>query len=554
MEKASPGPADPGRKRMDLRAPLRSNLFLGLWIAAMASNMGTWIQSVGEKWQMAQLSHSPLLIALIETGTTLPVLVLGIAAGAFADILDRRRLLIGTQLFMLAVAASLAGLTFLHHITPTVLLGMSLLIGIGSALSMPAFQAIVPELLPRDQLEGGIALNSAGFNVSRAVGPALGGLIVGWLGAGWAFLLNALSFLAVVAVLWRWDRPVAPSDLPAERFMGALKVGFRYALHSRPFQVILARALGYVWFGGVVFSLLPALAIHQLHLDSGRFGALMGCIGAGAVLAALGMPWLRARYSANQLLAGFTALAAAAQGLIAFVPHTATVALCLLFTGMSWLAILSTINTAIQLSVPSWVKARAFGAYHMVWGGAMALGAAFWGTVAQHFGLRLAFGLSAVGMLVALSALAGWRITAFEDDLDLSPHRDHPHPPTAIALDAGPILIQLDYRIPAAHRQAFLDAMQPVRRLRLRDGAMRWALFEEPNPAEAGILGFMECYLFSSMGEHLRQHQRATAGDRAVLQAAFRQGEGRPAVRHLVVAGGPDPGLLQKIWHGWDGA
>jgi MFS family permease len=541
----------PARNRMNLSDPLRSRMFFALWVAAMASNMGTWVQSVGEKWQMAHLTHSTLLVALVETGTTLPVLVLGLAAGAFADILDRRRLLLATQVFMMGVAGSLAALTFLHHITPILLLTMSLLIGIGSALSMPAFQAIVPELLPREHLEGGIALNSAGFNVSRAVGPALGGAVVGWLGAGWAFALNAVSFLAVVAVLWRWRRVATPADLPSERFLGALKVGFRYARHSRPFQVILLRAVGYVAFSGVIFSLLPALAIYHLQLSSGAFGALMGCVGAGAVVAAFAMPGLRARFSANQTLAGFTLLAAAAQVVIAFVPHTPTVAVCLVFTGMSWLCILSTINTAIQLSVPSWVKARAFGTYHMVWGGSMALGAAFWGIVAQHLGVRLGFALSALGMVLALAVLGRLRITAFEDDLDLSPHRQAPHPPTEIPLEAGPILIQVEYTIPLGNRGAFLEAMQPVRRLRLRDGAMRWALFEEPEAGTDGTVRFVEGYLHSSMGEHLRQHRRGTVADRTLLATAFRLGlEPRPKVRHLVVAGEPDAGLFQRIWQG----
>ena len=537
------------RSRMNLVEPLRSRIFFALWVAAMASNMGTWIQSVGEKWQMAHLSHSTLLVALIETGTTLPVLVLGLAAGAFADILDRRRLLLATQIFMLTVAGALSALTFLHHITPAVLLAMSLLIGTGSALSMPAFQAIVPDLLPRSHLEGGVALNSAGFNVSRALGPAVGGLVVGWLGAGWAFLLNAVSFLAVVAVLWGWKRRVTPPDLPSERFFGALKVGFRYARHNRHFQIILLRSVGYVGFSGVIFSLLPSLAIYQLRLSSSGFGALMGCIGVGAVLATFAMPMLRDRFSANQALAGFTVLAALAQLVIAWLPRTPIVALCLVFTGMSWLCILSTINTAIQLSVPSWVKARAFGCYHMVWGGSMALGAAFWGIVAQHLGVRLGFALAALGMLLTLCVMGNWRITAFEDDLDLRPHRSNPHPPTDIPLDAGPILIQVEYTVPESNRGPFLEAMQPVRRFRLRDGAMRWALYEDPDLSPEGAHKFVEGYLHSSMGEHLRQHRRATEADRALLVALFKLGVGtKPKVRHLVVASLQDPGLLQRIW------
>jgi len=540
--------------RTSLLDPLRSRLFLMVWIANMASNVGTQIQSVGEKWQMAHLTTSPLLVALIETGTTLPVLLLGLAAGAFADILDRRKLLLTTQVFMLGCAAALSGLTFLHQVTPAVLLAMSFLIGVGSALSMPAFQAIVPELLDRRTLAEGVALNSAGFNLSRAVGPAVGGLVVGLLGAGWAFCLNAVSFLAVVVALLAWDRRPPVSSLPGERFLGALKVGFRYARHSRPFQVILLRALGYSWFSGVIFSLLPTLAIHDLHLGSGMFGALMGCIGAGAVLAVFFLGPLRRRWNTNQILAGFSVLAALSQAVIAYVPHTPTVALCLVFAGMSWLVILSTINTAIQLSVPPWVKARAFGTYHTVWGGAMALGAAFWGETAVRLGLRTAMGLSAAGMLAALAVLGRLRITAFDQELDLSPHRDSPHTPTLIPQEAGPILVQSEYLVAMADREAFLAAMAAVRQLRLRDGAMRWALFEEPDRPADGAAQFLESYFSSSMGEHLRQHHRATAQDRAVLAAAYRFTQaGRPATRHLVVVEDHDSSLLQKIWQGWIG-
>ena len=516
----------------------------------MASNIGTQVQSVGEKWQMAHLTASPLLVALIETGTTLPVLGLGLAAGALADILDRRRLLMTTQVFMMLVAGALAALTFLGQVTPTVLLGMSLLIGIGSALSMPAFQAIVPELLPRRDLGAGVALNSAGFNASRALGPALGGFVVGLLGAGWAFTLNAVSFLAVVTVMARWQRPVPTQDLPSERFLGAMKVGFRYVRHSRPLQIILLRALGYTWFAGVIFSLLPVLAIHHLKLSSSAFGLLMGCVGAGAVGVTLFMPRLRARYTANQLLCGFSLLAMVAQFVIAFVPHTLTVAICLFCAGMGWLAVLSTVNTAIQLSVPSWVKARAFGAYQMVWGGSMALGAAFWGAIAQHLGLTTAFALSAAGLGLTLALIGRQRIQVFEEELDLSPHSDGPHRPSPIPLDAGPILVQLEYRIQPDAREAFMEAMGPVRRLRLRDGALRWALFEEPAESKDHLIHFVESYLSSSMGEHLRQHHRNTNADRELLTQAYQwDPKGQPTARHLVAVSEDSPSLIQRIWH-----
>ena len=531
-------------------SPLRSRIFFAVWTASIASNIGTWIQSIGEKWQMAHLSSSPLLIALIETGTTLPVLFLGLAAGAFADILDRRRLLIATQLFMLVVASALAILTFANLISPALLLAMSLLIGIGSALSMPAFQAIIPELLPRRELTAGVTLNSAGFNLSRAIGPAIGGAVVGWFGAGWAFAMNAASFLAVVAVLVRWNRKELHSGgLPTERFLGALRVGFRYARHSKEFTVILLRTVGYVWFSGVIFSLLPALALHDLRLSSERFGLLMGCVGAGAVAAMFLMPRFRDRFTANQLLAFFTLLDVAAQAVIAFIPHAGVVAVCLFVAGTTWMAVLTTLNTAIQLSVPAWVKARAFGAYQMVWGGSMALGAAFWGIVAQHFGIRLAFAASAAGMLVTLALIGRMHLTAFDEELDLSPHSEGAHPPSTLPMDAGPLLVVSNYEIAKEDRDAFLEAMREVRALRMRDGALRWSLYEDSEPAENGHLRFIESFLSESMGEHLRQHHRATAADRAVLGRAYRlDPAGRPRTRHLIAVGDQNEGVLQRMF------
>lgn len=531
-------------------SPLKSKIFFAIWIAAMASNIGSLVQSVGEKWQMTQLTPSALLVALIETGTMLPVLLLGLAAGAIADIVDRRKWLIRTQVFMMAVAATLAALTFLKMITPGTLILMAILIGIGSSLSMPAFQAIVPELLPKEDLSAGVSLNSAGYNVSRAIGPALGGGIVSLVGAGWAFLLNAASFLAVVVVLWKWKRPMpAQSSLPSERFLGAMKVGFRYVRHSHHFQIILLKTVGYIWFSGVIFSLLPALAIHELQLGSSGFGLLMSCIGTGAVCTTFVLPTLRARYSADQLITGFTVLAVLAQGAIAFHPPALVVALCLFFAGSSWLAIFSTLNTAIQISVPSWVKARAFGAYQMAWGGAVALAAAFWGGVAERWGLAAGFALSALGMFVTLFFVARVRITAFDENQDLSPHEEAPHSETRIPLDAGPVMVQMEFRIAEGDRDAFLDAMQAVRRLRLRDGAMRWGLFEEPDASSSGHCRFLECYLSSSMGEHLRQHHRNTHADRETLARAFRlNADGKPQARHLTAADEETPSLIQRFW------
>jgi MFS family permease len=529
-------------------APLRSHLFLAIWIAAMASNVGTWVQSVGEKWLMAEISRSPLLMSLIETGATLPMLVLSMPGGAIADIVDRRRLLLITQSWMLLAASLMAVLSALHLVTPGVLITMSLLLGVGAALNAPAWQACVPDLVPKDQIAAGVALNSAGFNVSRAVGPALGGLVVGWLGATWAFALNAVSFIGVLVVLKGWKRPPVTTDLPAERFSAAMKVGLRYTRHRKALQVILLRGGGFVFFGGPIFSLLPTLAIHHLHLSSTAFGLLLGCIGLGAVGATLILPQLRERISPNALLAGATLLFAAGLLVLAFAGRVLPVGLALLVCGAGWLAVLSTCNTGVQLSVPSWVRARALGVYITVWGGAMAGGAAFWGWVGEHRGIHLAFAAAAVGMLLMLAATARLKIQALDEPMDLTPHRLQPHLPAAIHPDEGPILTVLEYRVEDGRKAEFQVAMRDVRRIRIRDGAVRWSLFQDLTPPEPGLLRFTESFLSSSWGEHLRQHHRATMEDRAVFRRAYGMAaESKPRIRHLIAAWEDRGSILDRI-------
>ena len=529
-------------------APLRSRIFLAIWIAAMASNVGTWVQSVGEKWLMGEITRSPLLMSLIETGATLPMLVLSMPGGAIAEIVDRRRMLLATQEWMLLADADMAVLSALHLVTPGVLIGMSLLLGVGAALNSPAWQASVPDLVPKEQIAAGVALNSAGFNVSRAVGPALGGLVVGWLGPTWAFALNAVSFVGVLLVLKGWKRQPVTTDLPTERFSAAMKVGLRYAWHSKPLQVILLRGGGFVFFGGPIFSLLPTLAIHRLNLGSTAFGLLLGCTGAGAVGITLVLPVLRRRFTPNTLMALATATFAAGLLALAFLNHAPSVGLVLLVGGAGWLTVLSTCNTGVQLSVPSWVRARALGVYITVWGGAMAGGAAFWGAVGERWGIHVAFAGAGIGMLLLLVATARLKIQALHQPLDLSPHHLQPHSPGPIDPHEGPILTVLEYRVLEPNKTAFREAMREVRRIRNRDGAVRWSLFQDLVPPDPGQVRFVESFLSSNWGEHLRQHHRATVEDRAFLRRACSLCvEPKPRVRHLTAAWEGRDSILDRI-------
>jgi predicted MFS family arabinose efflux permease len=373
---------------------------------------------MSEKLQMAHLTTSPLLIALLETGTSLPIMLLGFSAGVIADIMDRRKLLIATHTFMLVCAAALSGLTFFGLTTPKIILTVSFLIGTASALSMPAYQAIVPELVENNSLvPEGTILNSAGYNMSRVLGPAAGGFIFDIFGAHWAFLINALSFLGVIVALAIWKRCPPVITHAHEPFWAAMRSGFNYVRHSSSYRITILWAMGYGWFGSVIFSLLPSLIIHNMKLSSRVSGSLMSCIGIGAVTVIFLLPPLRCRFKTNKILVGFGLFAVASQALISQTHNVFIMAVCLVISGMSWLAIMSTVTISIQLSVPTCMKARAFGIYYMVWGATMALGAAFWGKLAVGLGVRTTIGCAAIGMLLVLILLNRMKITTFDSEL-----------------------------------------------------------------------------------------------------------------------------------------
>ena len=304
--------------------PLRQPLFRALWIAAAISNIGTLMQNVGAAWLMTSLAASPLMVALVQTATTLPVFMLALPAGALADVVDRRRVLLFTQGWMLAAAAGLGLLTLLGATTPQVLLALTFILGLGAAMNAPAWQAIVPELVDRAELPAAVALNSVGFNLARAVGPALGGLVVGAAGAGVVFLLNAASFLGVIVVLFYWERPSRKSLLPAERILGAIRTGMRYVRHTPVLRAVLLRAGAFALFGKALLALLPLLARNELGLGAVGYGVLLGAFGAGAIVGAAVLPKMRQRISVDLLAHGAIAVFAAVVIVVAYLATSAS--------------------------------------------------------------------------------------------------------------------------------------------------------------------------------------------------------------------------------------
>jgi MFS family permease len=518
-------------------APLRIPIFRALIIAQFASNIGTWMQTVGAQWLMGDLTHDPLKVALVQTATSLPVFLFGFPAGAVGDVFDRRRVLLVSQLFMLVAAAVLAVLTFSDHTTPWVLLGITFAIGAGRALTAPSWQAIQPQLVGRDLIPQAATLGAASVNVARAAGPALGGALVAAAGAAWVFGINAISFLGVLAVIVLWRRETVEKPLGPEHVGAALRAGTRYVRSSPRMKAILARSAVFVLFASALWALLPILARNELGLGSGGYGLLLGAVGIGAVLGTALLPRLRARWPLDRVVAAAAVAFGVACAVLAWVHVVAVVAVALGVTGFAWIAALSSLNAAAQTVLPDWVRSRGMALYIIVFQGGQAAGALVWGIVAKQADTRTAFTAVAIGLLAGAFVARRWRLRP-PGAIDVRPARQPwPEPDMVIDPDPrhGPVLVQVEYRVPLERADAFREAMQPVGRARRRSGGERWGLFQDGADPER----FVEAYVVATWEEHLRQHQeRLTQTDRLFEERALELvAEGtEPRVEHLLWA------------------
>lgn len=523
-------------------SPLKIGLFRAMWLAILGSNVGTWINDVAAAWVMAERTGSPLMVALVQSATTVPVVLLALVAGTLADIVDRRRYLLFTQCWMLLVAATLATLTGLSMLTPGLLVALTFAMGCGAAMAMPAQAAIVSELVPRPMLASAVALNSIGINIARSLGPAIGGLIVAQLGPSWAFGLNALSFAAMLIVLTRWTPDATASTLPPEGFGAGLRAGLRYALRAGRLQAVLVKSAGFFFFASAVTALLPLVVRGEMHGGAGLYGILLGCIGIGAVTGALVLPTLRARMDRDLLVLLATLACALSLFGLAWLRHMALLPLAMLVNGFAWITVLSSLQIAAQTAVPPWVRARALSLYIMVFSLGMAAGGLSWGSIAQRTSIPLALTIASVGAVIA--GLLVWRVRiAGSEELDLRPAGYWPAPELAVPVshDRGPVLVTVEYRIADADRATFHALMGELGRTRRRDGAVLWGVAEDV--ATPGI--HLEYFVTSSWVEHLRQHERVTAEDRDHQQKvrALHRGEHAPIVRHFVGGHGALPTL-----------
>ncbi len=529
--------------------PLKIPLFRDRWIASTVSSVGTWMQDTAGTWLMTVLTTSPLLIALMQTAASLPVLFLGLLAGATADIYERRRLLIFWQCWMLAAVAVLAVLTFVGVITPLTLLLFTFLLNIGSAMNNPAWQAIVPELVPRQEIPNAVTLNAASNNIARALGPALGGLMIAAFavphrGAGWVFALNSASFAGVIWILWRWKRtPIYKSALPAERIAGSVRSGLRYLRYAPDLQAPLIRAFTFTFFVSAVWSLLALVAKSDLHQGAMGYGILNGCLGAGAVIGATSLARIRRRVDADTLLLATGLYYIATLLVLALVRIPAVVIVTLLGAGFAWTTTMSTLNVSVQLSVPGWVYARALGSYLMTFQGGMALGSIAWGAVAQRSSTRVALLCAAAGMAATLPFLK--RIHILKGALpDLTPYTfKRPLPGFAASADPddGPVRISIDYRVPAENYAEFSRVIHKLEGVRLRGGAVRWGIYRDAADPEH----LNETFIMESWLDFLRSRERMTAADQVIRESVYRlhRADDLPRITYQIWAREVPPGL-----------
>jgi MFS family permease len=518
--------------------PFRYTAFTVLWLATVLSNIGSWMQNAAAGWLMTSLNPDPFRVALVQAASTLPMFLFSVPAGALADIIDRRRLLIAVQIAAAALAALFAIVVWLDWATSDRLLTFILLSGITTILTAPAWQAIVPQLVSKKELSAAVALNGVGFNVSRAIGPAFAGLAIAALGMAAPFLFNALSTLGVIAALvwWRGVGSISQS-LPAERFINAIRNGLRYARYNPDLRATLIRSAGFFPLASVYWALLPLLARDQIGGGPELYGVLLGTIGAGAVIGAFGLR-AKARLGADGMIVAATIVTALALALFAAAREPAIALIACMLAGISWIAVIATLNVSAQLALPAWVRGRGLAIFATVQFAGLAVGSAVWGQAAQALGLPAAHIIAAIGLVALVPLLRHWKLRT-GDALDLAPSMHWPAPVLSadVEPDRGPVLVTVEYVVAPIARPPFLVAMAKLASERRRDGAYDWNIYEDA--AKEGV--FIEAFQVDSWLEHLRQHERVTNSDRVLQDAvhSFTAG-GMPVVRHLIAARGSE--------------
>ncbi len=515
-------------------APLKAPVFRGLWLAWLAANLTMWMNDVAAAWLMTSLTTSPVMVALVQTASTLPVFLLGLPSGALADILDRRRYFAATQLWVSVNALVLAALSLTGQLTAPLLLALTFSNGIGLAMRWPVFAAIVPQVVSRAELPAALALNGIAMNLSRVIGPVLAGGLLAAFSPAVVFVLNTLLAGAAFTLILRWKSVPRTSALPGERFVGAMRVGLNYAMQSPRLKVILLRIFLFFLQSTALVALLPLVARTLHGGGAGTFTVMLSCVGAGAIVAALYFPRWRQRFDRNQFVAGGTLIHAVLSCLIVLVPEIWVALPAMVLIGMAWISVANSLTVAAQVAMPDWVRARGMSIYQMALMGGAAAGSLLWGQVAAWLDVRGAVIAAAV---FGVAVWAATRRLSVEGgaDIDFTPAPRPgaaPDPVQHIGPEEGPVMVTLEYQIDPARANAFADVMQRTRRARLRQGALSWGLFRD-----VAVPGrYVEYFVDENWVEHQRRLERFSAFDAGLREErlAFHLGPEPPVLRRYV--------------------
>ena len=512
-------------------APFQHPVFTMLWSTWLIANLCMWMNDVASAWLMTTLTAKPIWVALVQTAATLPVFLLGLPSGALADILDRKKFLFFTQVWVAVVGSLLSVAVFAGVVTPPLLLMLVFLNGVGLALRWPVFSAIVPGLVPRAKLPAALALNGVSMNASRILGPLVAGAIIASLGSAWVFLLNAVLSILAAVVITRWQREHRPDPLGRESLRGAMRVGLQYMAQSYHLKGVLLRIAIFFFHSTALMALLPLVARQIKGGDAGTFTVLLAAMGAGAIASTFALPRLRQTLSRDRLVLLGACTQALAMVVMAVNTHLWIGVLAMLLGGAAWITTANTLSVSAQISLPDWVRARGMSMFQMAIMGAAASGAAVWGQVATWSSVPWALGIGATSGALAM-LLANWRMPDRGVMEDPTPAGPLPRPEVTTPPESGHVLVTIEYQIDPANAAAFRALMAQSRSSRLRQGAVAWELLSDINDPGR----FVEVIEDASWTDHLRRFERVSAADVALRdrKLAFHIGEAPPLIRRVV--------------------
>lgn len=515
-------------------APLRRSAFRTIWIANLFANLGIWAQSVAAAWIVTTEQSSPVLVAMIQVAAALPLVVLSILTGVIADNYDRRKVMLVGMTMELIIGLVITTLAFLGMLHPLSLIVAVFFMSVGSAIVTPAWQAAVGEQVPKPEVSRAILLNSVNFNVARALGPALGGLLLGLFGAPWVFLFNCVCYASLIWAIWIWRRELPKRSLPPERILEGVVAAWRFTEFSSVTRQVMLRSFSFGISASALWALLPLLAHDHTSGSASLYGYMLGALGLGAIGGSVWISAAQRRLGTGRLISAGALLMAASLLLLGTVDSLVLVFPALLVAGSCWIAVLATYNTSIQVLVPDWVKARALALYQMSMFGGLALGAFTWGHFAETLGVKGS--LAAAGITLTLAALLFFRsrLPSLNDTQDLAAWPSASQPPSQQDFNPqrGAIIIQVHYQIEASGQSGFLSSLRALRRMRMRNGADQWQVFRDLNH----LALWTEVFVVDNWFQYLRMMDRMTLADKIVLEAvqAFHTGPQPPQVTQAV--------------------